>query len=717
MRLWGFIRSLLLSYAQILFSGSVWVGLLLLVATLAMPIAAGYGLLCAGSALLCAKLFQLEPEERKSGGYGYNALLCGLGIGHTCVVGPGSLALAVVCGALCTVVAAGLRASIGRLHLPMLSIPFIIVYHLVLAVVEPAGLKAPPVTELVDSDGPALLRGLGALFFLPRAEVGAIVLFAILVHSRISAMLAAAGFAVAYLFGIYFLGLPVETIVLIVSYNAAFVAVALGGVWFVPSASAWLLGLFGSLVATLLCAGLLPIHNRLGVPIMVVPFNVTILMILLALRQRVSDSHPKAVDVMLATPEDNLEYLRARLLRFGWSQPVKMRLPLRGAWICTQGVDGAHTHKDRWRHAWDFEVLGPDGKAFRGDGSKPDQYYCFRLPVLSPAPGTVVRIENDIPDNLVGTMNLKQNWGNLVLIHHGLGMYSLLAHLSRGSVKVQLGQVVQAGDVIGLCGSSGRSPQPHLHFHLQASPDIGAATIPCSFADAVVIDADRQLLHSALIPVEKQQVRNLEPDEDRGSFFSTLAPGLGGEWRFQIGDREERILLEVDLFGQPLLRSLTYGTVLRYVLTDDLFTTYDVSGSRRSVLYLLRTALPRIPLESSETLRFRDLLPGRLVRPLGLQLLHDFVAPLRARDGIEVELCARRDGQLLQVDGQSLVDGDAGASEDGKKRGGTDTEPDLRTRVLLARGVGVVRIEVTNRGRTVRAERITAPPTTKEETR
>ena len=116
-----------------------------------------------------------------------------------------------------------------------------------------------------------------------------------------------------------------------------------------------------------------------------------------------------------------------------------MRLPPR-RWICTQGVT-VPTHKDRWRHAWDFEVLGPDGKAFRGDGSKPDQYYCFRLPVLSPAPGTVVRIENDIPDNLVGTMNLKQNWGNLVLIHHGVGIYSLLAHLSRGSVKVQLGQV------------------------------------------------------------------------------------------------------------------------------------------------------------------------------------------------------------------------------------------------------------------------------------
>ena len=161
-----------------------------------------------GSALLCAKLFQLEPEERKSGGYGYNALLCGLGIGHTCVVGPGSLALAVVCGALCTVVAAGLRASIGRPHLPMLSIPFIIVYHLVLAVVEPAGLKAPPVTELVDSDGPALLRALARCSFAPCRGWRHRAVLVILVHSWISAMLAAMGFAVAYLFGIYFWDFP-----------------------------------------------------------------------------------------------------------------------------------------------------------------------------------------------------------------------------------------------------------------------------------------------------------------------------------------------------------------------------------------------------------------------------------------------------------------------------------------------------------------------------
>jgi hypothetical protein len=91
--------------------------------------------------------------------------------------------------------------------------------------------------------------------------------------------LAVAGFVVAYALGVGFLGLAPETLVLIVSYNAAFAAVALGGVWFVPSASSWLLAMAASALSTFLCAGLLPVHQRLGVPLMVVPFNATILLI------------------------------------------------------------------------------------------------------------------------------------------------------------------------------------------------------------------------------------------------------------------------------------------------------------------------------------------------------------------------------------------------------------------------------------------------------
>ena len=55
-------------------------------------------------------------------------------------------------------------------------------------------------------------------------------------------------------------------------------------------------------------------------------------------------------------------------------------------------------------------------------------------------------------------------YGNTVVIDHGGGIFSLYAHMQECKVKV--GQTVKAGDVIGLCGSSGKSTGPHLHWSL-----------------------------------------------------------------------------------------------------------------------------------------------------------------------------------------------------------------------------------------------------------
>lgn len=56
-------------------------------------------------------------------------------------------------------------------------------------------------------------------------------------------------------------------------------------------------------------------------------------------------------------------------------------------------------------------------------------------------------------------------FGNLVIIRHKNGLETYYAHLSR--IKVKLNQVVKAGDVIGLGGSTGRSYSPHLHFEMR----------------------------------------------------------------------------------------------------------------------------------------------------------------------------------------------------------------------------------------------------------
>ena len=66
----------------------------------------------------------------------------------------------------------------------------------------------------------------------------------------------------------------------------------------------------------------------------------------------------------------------------------------------------------------------------------------------------VVRISKDNP-----------SYGKLVIIHHANGLETYYAHLSRRDVVA--GQQVKSGDIIGLCGNTGRSHGSHLHFEIR----------------------------------------------------------------------------------------------------------------------------------------------------------------------------------------------------------------------------------------------------------
>jgi len=61
--------------------------------------------------------------------------------------------------------------------------------------------------------------------------------------------------------------------------------------------------------------------------------------------------------------------------------------------------------------------------------------------------------------------------GETVIVDHGLGLYSLLAHLSR--IDVAAGQIVERGERLGLLGATGRVTGPHLHWTVR----LGAARV------------------------------------------------------------------------------------------------------------------------------------------------------------------------------------------------------------------------------------------------
>lgn len=76
--------------------------------------------------------------------------------------------------------------------------------------------------------------------------------------------------------------------------------------------------------------------------------------------------------------------------------------------------------------------------------------------------GTLVRAS---ASGHVADSGLDPQYGNFVLLQHDSGYQTMYGHLSR--ILVSTGAVVDAGQVIGLSGNTGRSSAPHLHFEIR----------------------------------------------------------------------------------------------------------------------------------------------------------------------------------------------------------------------------------------------------------
>jgi hypothetical protein len=161
-----------------------------------------------------------------------------------------------------------------------------------------------------------------------------------------------------------------------------------------------------------------------------------------------------------------------------------LRLPFQGEWYVFWGgrkvLENYHAVTRNQRFAYDF-LIRKAGLSHTGDGKRNEDYHCFGQPVLAPAAGRVHAVEDGIEDNVPGVMNSREPVGNHVILDHGNGEFSFLAHLRKGSVRVKPGDRAMAG---GVCGNSGNSSEPHLHYHLQNSAEFGkGAGLPAQFVD------------------------------------------------------------------------------------------------------------------------------------------------------------------------------------------------------------------------------------------
>lgn len=129
-------------------------------------------------------------------------------------------------------------------------------------------------------------------------------------------------------------------------------------------------------------------------------------------------------------------------------------------------------------------------------------------------------------DGVVRISKLNRSYGNLVIIHHDNGLETYYAHMSKRHVHA--GDRVKSGDVIGLCGNTGRSFGSHLHFEIRY---MGNAMNPEDVLDCQTHDLVTKRLELTSASFRKQA----RGGKTGGSKSS------GGWYRVRQGDTLEKI--------------------------------------------------------------------------------------------------------------------------------------------------------------------------------
>ncbi len=717
-----YIKSLFNSYSQVFFSDNRTFAAILIIVSFADLYAGLLGLLAVIVTNLIGFLMGFDRQTVAKGLFGFNSLLVGLGLGIYYAPGPVLILIIILSSILTLFISVSLQGVIGKYGLPYLSVPFIIAAWLltlaarefdVLGISERGIYTVNEIYTLGGNKMVALYEwwnnieiaralriyfiSLGAILFQYNILAGIIISLGLLYHSRISFTLSLLGFFTAYLF----YGVTGASITDLnysyIGFNYILTSIALGGFFIIPSWKSYLWTIILVPLVAILTISMSSVFSVFALPIFALPFNIVVLLFLYVLKFRVKPSHNLAeVVIQQNSPEKNLYSYVNDIGRFKPNM-IRTNLPFYGKWEVSQAHDGEITHKGDWKHAWDFIITDDKGLQFKSEGNELADYYCYNKPVTAVADGTVESVVDNIPDNPIAVPNTRENWGNTVIIKHDNFVYSSLSHLIPGSIIVKEGQRVRRGEKVGLCGSSGRSPYPHLHFQMQYSPYIGSKTLDYPIGYYLLSENNSLKLRNYSYPAKGQKLMNVETTDLLSEAFNFVP---GRQFNYAVVSKgvkwDEKWEVFTDEYNNSFIMCSRDASLAYFENDGNMFLFRHYEGRKDSFLYWFYLSLYRVQLGYYDKVEVEDDYPVNLFFRKRILFFQDFLAPffkiLRSRfsldyKSIDSEISPSR--IVLESRTVNTV--------------GTFITREIRTNIEISEG-GVSKISISGKGINIEAE-------------
>ena len=188
---------------------------------------------------------------------------------------------------------------------------------------------------------------------------------------------------------------------------------------------------------------------------------------------------------------------------------TKFILPFKGEWTVFWGGDtkelNYHVENEAQKGAFDIIITDENGKSHNNNGERNEDYFAFEKELIAPCEAEVVLVVDGIKDNKPGEFNPIYIPGNTVILKTNNGEYLFFAHFKQNSIIVKQGQKVKKGELLGLCGNSGNSSEPHLHFHIQNVEDMNKATGAKSYFEKIYVNGELKKDYS---PIKNEKIKN-----------------------------------------------------------------------------------------------------------------------------------------------------------------------------------------------------------------
>jgi hypothetical protein len=194
---------------------------------------------------------------------------------------------------------------------------------------------------------------------------------------------------------------------------------------------------------------------------------------------------------------------------------------------------------------------------------------------------------------------------------------------------------VKKGQVLALCGNSGRSPYPHLHYQLQATPFIGSRTIDYAIAHYMEKNKTEYNLKSFNKPEKNNVVSNIQTNNLLQNALHFIP---GQAIKFEIitktnkTETKKEIIswnVETDIYNNTFLHCEKSNS-FAYLKNDGLLHYFtNFKGDKKSFLYYFFLSLYKVELGFYEGLSVNDKIPPNIIFDKKSMFLQDFIAPFK----------------------------------------------------------------------------------------